>query len=270
MIKKISELTIEDIASICDHTFLKRPECFSEEAKKQKIGAVDAYNFAFQKFLTETFADGKPMPYALCVRPEEMANTRHLREKIKVASVVDFPIPDKYLDSLKSDMEYALYWGTADEIDMIFGYKFLNSGKNLEAEYRIKFATDLMSKANNVRKERNESPALLKVILETSELNPDQIALACQICEKYPVDFVKTSTGFSKYGATEEALKIMKANFSGGIKISGGVTPQNVHSLLQAASREKDGYIDLNPMKYRIGESSLLDGLSKKVSTISY
>ncbi len=267
MIKKILNLTIEDIASICDHTFLDRPEAYREKAKEHKEYGIGLYKQALQKFLDDTFAEGKPLPYALCIRPEEVYNvTKHLakkREEIKIASVVDFPIPNKHLDSLKNEIEEALYWGRVDEIDMVFDYTSLMEGNTPECTYRVEFAKKIIDKANNVRKSSSQPKALLKVILETEILSLAEIKTACQICENAEIDFVKTCTGFMG-NATKEALKIMGENFSRGIKISGGVNATNVYDLLEAASGRDDGYIDLDPMRIRIGESSLLGGLLKK------
>src|SRR3989339_813901 len=101
--------------------------------------------------------------------------------------------------------------------------------------------------------------AIIKLILETSALNKKQIKSISELANnETDVDFIKTSTGFGKYGATVENLKIMRENFSRGIKISGGVNTKNVGQLLSAAVKRDDGYIDLNPMKIRIGESGLL------------
>ncbi len=95
------------------------------------------------------------------------------------------------------------------------------------------------------------------MILEISELSLEQTQLACQIVDHCGAAFVKTSTGFSAHGATTEHLKVMRAHFPRGIKISGGVTANNVDDLLLAATAPGQP-ISMDPMKIRIGESSLL------------
>lgn len=66
--------------------------------------------------------------------------------------------------------------------------------------------------------------ATVKVILETCLLTDEEIATACGICAEAGADFVKTSTGFSKGGATLHAVEIMKANCGKcRIKASGGI-----------------------------------------------
>ena len=50
----------------------------------------------------------------------------------------------------------------------------------------------------------------------------------------------------------------MRENFGKGVKISGGIKPENIYTLLEAGSGRNDGQIDLDPNNIRIGESSLL------------
>jgi len=117
-----------------------------------------------------------------------------------------------------------------------------------------------------VERATHKHSALLKLILETSELTSGQIIQACTIaneCKTGPVDFVKTSTGFGAYGARAEDLRLIRRHFNGGVKISGGVNSNNVYELLRAAADYRGGGIDLNPRFIRIGESSLLDQLSQ-------
>lgn len=52
---------------------------------------------------------------------------------------------------------------------------------------------------------------VLKLILETSQLNAQQIVAACVIADKAGFEFVKTSTGFNGEGATVENVRLMRA-----------------------------------------------------------
>ena len=65
----------------------------------------------------------------------------------------------------------------------------------------------------------------LKVILETCLLDDEQKTLACEICRELNVAFVKTSTGFSRSGATVEDVALMRRVVGAeiGVKASGGV-----------------------------------------------
>jgi deoxyribose-phosphate aldolase len=53
----------------------------------------------------------------------------------------------------------------------------------------------------------------------------------------------------------------MREYFKKGVKVSGGIKKDNIYQLLEAASGRDDEYIDLDPNKVRIGESSLLEKL---------
>jgi len=246
----IKDLTPEQIASICDHTFLRRPE----EYRGSDVNAVLERKKDFYNFLENT-VNGLT-PYAICVRPEDVHFTKsYLSENksdIKIASVVGFPDGNWYQSRQKVDeMSTAIGDGT-DEIDMVMKYDALKKG-----DYHI-VSNDIHAVKNSLDKYPTNKDIVLKLILETSELSADEIKTACEIARDYGVDFVKTSTGFTSQGATSVDVAIMRDNFSGGIKISGGVNSGNIYSLLRAASGRDDGYIELDPMKVRIGESSLL------------
>jgi deoxyribose-phosphate aldolase len=247
---KIDSLTPEQVASICDHTFLSRQECF----RKEGVNASDARKEEFEKFISEMLAG--PLPYAVCVRPEDVKHAKkRLKQQYKtgmvIASVVGFPDGSWYSTNFKkAEAKLAIKDG-AGEIDMVVNIKKLKKGKLGAVEKDIAAVV----KACHKRK------ALLKLILETSELTNDEIVAACKIAEKAGVDFVKTSTGFTAAGAKQEHLKLMKENFSRGLKMSGGVKKENLTELLTAASGRDDGMIELDPKKIRVGESSLLKGM---------
>ena len=67
--------------------------------------------------------------------------------------------------------------------------------------------------------------AIVKVIIETSLLTDKEKRKACELSVLAGADFVKTSTGFSTGGATEEDVKLMRAVVGPemGVKASGGV-----------------------------------------------
>jgi deoxyribose-phosphate aldolase len=138
---------------------------------------------------------------------------------------------------------------------MVMDYVSFNAGdKSLHGMFLWVVKEDI----NAIVSVAHQNKGIVKLILETSELTPDGIKEACKLAADCGVDFVKTSTGFSKSGANERDLKIMRENFPRGVKMSGGVNKENVRGLLYAASGRDDGYIDLDPMRIRVGESSLL------------
>ena len=79
----------------------------------------------------------------------------------------------------------------------------------------------------------------VKVILETSELTRDEKVIACSIAKAAGAAFVKTSTGFSKSGATAEDVALMRATVGDdlGVKASGGVrTFEDAWKMIQAGA----------------------------------
>ena len=100
----------------------------------------------------------------------------------------------------------------------------------------------------------------LKVILEISELSKNEIVKACEICVDAKADFIKTSTGFSKSGATLTAVKIIKKTIrdQARIKASGGI--RDIETALK--------YIDAGAD--RIGTSSGVAMMTNKTSTTKY
>ena len=250
---KIDEIKTEDIAKICDHTFLKRPESFASQAKKEGKGSIAIFRESFTDFLKET-VEMKIKPYAICVRPEEVKNAfRFLQDNncgnIKVASVVGFPDGGYDTEINVAETRIAIKNG-AKEIDMVLNYE----------QFKNKNFGFVKGDIKAVVEYAHQQDVIVKVILETSELTEEDIKKVCEIANDVGVDFVKTSTGFSASGAKPENLKIMRDNFKKGVKMSGGVKPENIKELLKAASGRDDNCIELDPNKIRIGESGLLKG----------
>lgn len=81
---------------------------------------------------------------------------------------------------------------------------------------------------------------LLKIILETSQLNDHAVVAACLLAAAASLDFVKTSTGFRGHGATEHHVRLMRFVVESkgmGVKASGGIrTAEAATSMLRAGS----------------------------------
>ena len=81
--------------------------------------------------------------------------------------------------------------------------------------------------------------SLVKVIIETCLLSQDEKIKACQIAKKAGADFVKTSTGFSKGGATAPDVKLMRETVGKemGVKASGGIhTKEEAMQMVEAGA----------------------------------
>src|SRR6185295_14873787 len=85
--------------------------------------------------------------------------------------------------------------------------------------------------------------AKLKVILETGLLTDPEKVSACQLAQAAGADFVKTSTGFSKGGATSADVALMRRTVGAtmGVKASGGVRDQKDAQAMIAAGATRLG-----------------------------
>ena len=149
-----------------------------------------------------------------------------------------------------------------DEIDIVVNRGLILSGEFEKAEQELHAMRQVCPKAG------------LKVILETGELIEEGlIKKATQIAINAKADFIKTSTGKSKIGATPEAVQWMceqiKEHYEQtgrkvGLKISGGVRTENDAIAYIKIVQEILGATWLTPDLFRIGASSLASDLIKK------
>lgn len=132
---------------------------------------------------------------------------------VKICSTVGFPAGSASTATKIFEATNAIKEG-ASEIDMVINLGLLKS-KNY---------VSVMKDISAVKTAISNIP--LKVIIEISELNKNEIVKASQICSDANADFITTSTGFSKGGATFTAVKIIKKTVRDTIKIkaSGGIT----------------------------------------------
>ncbi|TVQ40671.1 MAG: deoxyribose-phosphate aldolase [Wenzhouxiangella sp.] len=197
---------------------------------------------------------------ALCVWPRHVSVARQgllrvdLQDRVKVATVINFPTGANAPDAVVSELEAALASG-ADEIDLVFPYRALMAGDK-QAGYRL------------VSRCRQALDAhCLKVILETGELkDPLLIRAASEIAIEAGADFIKTSTGKVTVNATLEAARIMLQAIADsgravGFKAAGGIrTTAEAGAYLDLAA-DLLGEHWLRPERFRFGASSLLDDL---------
>lgn len=147
---------------------------------------------------------------------------------IKIVTVIDFPLGQKSASDKAKEAKAAQLLG-ADEIDMVLDYQALVD-KNYE-----KALEDLIAVVSSV------SPTPIKVIVETSALTREQLAIACALVALSGARFIKTSTGFHKGGARVEDVALMGSLLPDRvlIKASGGIKNQRdaVALALAGASR---------------------------------
>ena len=131
---------------------------------------------------------------------------------VNVCTVVGFPLGAMSTKAKAFEAECAVADG-AVEIDMV-----INVGALKDENWT--FVED------DIRAGKKACGGeLLKVNLETCLLTDDEIVRACQLSEAAGADYVKTSTGFSKGGATAEAVSLMRKTVGDrlGVKASGGI-----------------------------------------------
>lgn len=151
-----------------------------------------------------------------CVRPTDVAlAVAELKGcDTTVAAVIGFPHGANRPEVKALEARLAVEDG-ATELDMVMNIGQFKSGHDDAVRQDIEA----------VVAEAKKGGALVKVILETCWLSPEEIARACRIAEAAGADFVKTSTGFGDGPATPEAVDVMirTVGRTMGVKASGGV-----------------------------------------------
>ncbi len=131
---------------------------------------------------------------------------------VKVCTVVGFPLGAMKSESKAFEAAQAIADG-ASEIDMVINIGWLKEGRLDAVERDIRIVREACAHV------------LLKVIIETCLLSDEEKQTACRLAVAAGADFVKTSTGFSTGGATEQDVALMRATVGEevGVKASGGV-----------------------------------------------
>lgn len=145
---------------------------------------------------------------------------------VKVCTVIGFPLGAMATLSKVAETKQAVLDG-ADEIDMVINVGALKMKKDEAVREEIA----LIKKAAGKR--------ILKVIIETCLLTDEEKVRACRLAVEGGADFVKTSTGFSKGGATVEDVALMRKTVGPkiGVKASGGVrTHEDLLAMVKAGA----------------------------------
>ena len=132
---------------------------------------------------------------------------------LTICTVVGFPLGNCSTAAKVAEAREAVYYG-ADEIDMVINIAHLKNGFYFAVKNEIEAVREAIGYSK-----------VLKVIIETCELDKEEIAIATRLVDSTSADYVKTSTGFGSRGASFEDVLIMKENISNGTKIkaSGGI-----------------------------------------------
>lgn len=150
---------------------------------------------------------------SVCIPPSYVKDAAdYLGGRLPVCTVIGFPNGYNTTACKCFEASDAVENG-ADEIDMVINIGWVKDGLY-----------------DNVLEEINAVKAachgrLLKVIIETCLLTEEEKIRMCEIVSASDADFIKTSTGFSKGGATFDDIKLFAANVTDGtrIKAAGGI-----------------------------------------------
>ncbi|MEA2237615.1 MAG: deoxyribose-phosphate aldolase [Thermoanaerobaculia bacterium] len=188
----------DKLVKLIDHTLLK-PEATAEDIEKL---CQEAAKYGF---------------YSVCLNPTWVAKAKQLLRgtSVKVCAVVGFPLGAQSPEIKTLEARRALREG-AQEIDMVINIGALKSRDDLLVARDIRGVVEACDDAH----------AVSKVILETALLSDEEKVRGCLLSMKANADFVKTSTGFSKAGATVEDIALMARTVAPrklGVKASGGV-----------------------------------------------
>lgn len=200
-----------EMASKIDHTLLK-PEATREEIS-QLCFEARKYSFA-----------------SVCINPTHVKLCKSLLRgsSVKVCTVIGFPLGATTPEVKVFETHQAIEEG-AEEVDMV-----INIGGLKDKNYEL-VARDI----RGVVKEAHSHDVLVKVIIETALLTDEEKKIACLLVKEAGADYVKTSTGFSKAGATVEDVALMRRTVGPllGVKAAGGVrTREDFEKMVSAGA----------------------------------
>ena len=201
--KPANRWTRAAVAAMIDHTLLK-PEASAHD-------------------IVQLCAEARELSFAsVCVNPHwvRLCAAELGGSGVKVCTVAGFPLGATVTSAKMSEAETAIRSG-ASEIDMVMNVGALKSGDLDTVRNDIKGVAEVCHRGGT----------LLKVILETCLLTDEEKETSCLLSMEAGADFVKTSTGFNKGGATVEDVSLMRRAVGPrmGVKASGGV--RNLHDL---------------------------------------
>jgi deoxyribose-phosphate aldolase len=194
---------------LIDHTLLA-PDATQSQIKKI-CDEAKTYHFA-----------------SVCVNPGwvRFCHSELKGTDVAVCTVIGFPLGATLMASKISEAKEALFEG-ADELDMV-----INIG-------RLKDHDDAYVKTEIAELKKVAGKHILKVIIETCLLTDEEKVRVCLLAKEAGADFVKTSTGFSKGGATVADIALMRKTVGPemGVKASGGVrTKEDMIAMVNAGA----------------------------------
>jgi deoxyribose-phosphate aldolase len=210
-----SELKDDNVAGLIDHTMLN-PDATPDQIT-QLCNEAKTYSFA-----------------SVCVNPAyvQLCKKLLIGSNVKVCTVIGFPLGSTTTEIKKAETEQVIANG-AEEVDMVINVGQLKGGN-------FDYVENDIGSVVNVAKRHN---VLTKVIIETALLTDKEKVEASLISKKAGADFVKTSTGFSKGGATVGDVALMKyvVGKGVGVKAAGGIRSKEDAEAMIASGADRIG-----------------------------
>ena len=193
----IENLSVEQLAGMIDHTFLK-PFGTAENIEMLCAEARE-YQFAM-----------------VAINPGEVETCVKLLagSGVRTGAAIGFPLGQNTVEVKAFETRDAIAKG-ATEIDTVINVRALQKGQVEIVKQEIADMVAICKPAG----------VICKVILETCYLTDAEKETVCQIAKEAGVDFVKTSTGFGTAGANVHDIELMRRVVGPtiGVKASGGV-----------------------------------------------
>lgn len=193
--RKGAVMNREDVLKKVDHTLLAQNATWAEI--KQILDDAMLYHTA-----------SACIPAAYVKQAAE-----YVQGKLPICTVIGFPNGYSTTATKVFETKDAVANG-ASEIDMVINVGFLKDKRYEELEEEIR----QIHEACDGR--------ILKVIIETCLLTDDEKIKMCEIVTNAGAEFIKTSTGFSKGGATFADVELMKKHVGPNVsvKAAGGIS----------------------------------------------
>lgn len=151
---------------------------------------------------------------SVCIPPCYVKRAKeYVGDRLSICTVIGFPNGNTTTQTKVQEAREALADG-ADEIDMV-----INLGMVKEGDYSSVYEEICCLREVSRGK-------ILKVIIETCLLTQEEKIKLCQVVTKAGADFIKTSTGFAKGGATFEDVRLLREHVGENVKVkaAGGIS----------------------------------------------
>lgn len=187
-------MDIQKILSHCDHTLL------AVDAKWDDIRQICDDGI---KYKTASVC----IPASFVKQAAEYAGG-----KLAICTVIGFPNGYSTTEVKAFEAQNAVENG-ADEVDMVINVGWAKDGR----------FDDILNEIRQVKAACGDK--ILKVIIETCLLTDEEKIRMCRVVTESGADFIKTSTGFSKGGATREDIALFAKHIGPDVKMkaAGGI-----------------------------------------------